>query len=1552
MALGSPDFNHQNSLKRELQNSSPLDLERLVAALLGRLIDVPIVVASSGFQHGADVGTAGEQGRRLRLECKRYSDTSNLSERELLGEIDQALNRDKALEAWVLVATREISEQIRQSLMQKGEKIGVPVLTIGWTENDEIAPLAALSSFAPDLVRQEISIAAGEAAFALKEVSRRAIAATRRNMQSWCLGFESLRELSHEHLNKIWTSSTESNAKFGQNAAGGDQPKRIRREGVHEKLSAWWKKHHSDSAPAVVVGMEGVGKTWATLDWLIDHSREHPIVLVVSSSMIPVPASFSEIGVKKFLAGCLYEISGTRDSEYWLYRLENMLKRPTTEGPVLTIFFDGLNQEPSVQWLQLFKTLQGESFANRIRTIATVRNHYFENNLHSLKGLVTPAIRVDIGGYDTTPGGELDQMLRFEDLKQQDLHPDVLQLARNPRLFKLVVSFRENLTEPGQATVHRLLWEYGRDSFGVLTNRSFSENEWRDWLREIARQNREGITEYSIRSIGQTVDSPELTKRDVYIRLSDIVDGQFSQQDQAGCWRLDPVLVAHALGVALLSHLEQVEPKSFDTLNNKLTEWFEPVSSLDGPAEILRAAISVLVEQGQTEQSAVTGVLVTTLLQSQNVTDTHRNELVDLGSSLCSALLDVVEHSESSSQSSARFWAVKALRNIPRTDNGVQDLVIKRASRWLSVISRGVTDSPTTDAESEKWRSQQLIERIGVDHSGPITVAGVKLELVDYSESSVQEVIPSLIEGFPLASALPIFKLAAVAFAIKGKSKIWQGLKWLCLLNEVDPGEAAIALRSLSEQILNETLEPNVHPDLPRRIAALLRWLTGMEEDDKVAASIDPGLDRPVSYEEDYLAQPGRSLWFRLERRHANEVLKDTQLSPIRRSDRIDDLWLDPNFEPPDSFVSEISSEASAINVEKLHPYTGLAGELHKFEQLERTLARCDPDLLAKLVCRKMRSIDASPDESRPWNSYYAPTHILLGNESEKVAAKKLRVSRNEEKEIDELCVACNLLSLEIRDLEAPDQIDTLICANLQDILLDVSKTLRCPTPDEVDALIQRHGSVTRSAYHLLASLSHMPDKLLLTDKAWLWAEGITSQDTDKESQSQFRLLARLDPVRFGQHLDSRDWAWDPIKNIEVNHHGTLALIKATLSTPFKELAPRLAPWLLLKAVRLRGSKVREVEHAAAILGRVLIGNGIDVPDPGSILTIDVNEDRPWPLTYSVELRPSQNEAEHMRIALDAQLRAKVYQNALDTAEKRIHEAQQSGASLYLMSMEPMDFEPVLQHFPNIVKLWLEGINHPTEELKRRIQLAEGAFLALCEALLVHKPELGVKLWWILKDTIISRYIGLAKIDDLLHMIFRVPNSPPVSELRQEMASWKYSNTDQDLFDLVIAASCNGETDWLLNLVEEDKKSKFAWRRRRAETLAGMTINNKLPIHDAWPKGEIRMDHEAHIANTARSRWLEACARHWWYVYLNADNVTDAYAAWHLFLQSADRRAWIWVCREIENLEGSVELDRLKRVHVQLNKSKLREATSKHYSNLDGKYLGLGIYSGIGPWLD
>jgi hypothetical protein len=69
--------------------------------------------------------------------------------------------------------------------------------------------------------------------------------------------------------------------------------------------------------------------------------------------------------------------------------------------------------------------------------------------------------------------------------------------------------------EAGQVTVHRLLWEYGRDTFGDRAGKSFSEVEWRAWLAEIARRYRGGIQEFSVKSLGETASRPDLSEREV-----------------------------------------------------------------------------------------------------------------------------------------------------------------------------------------------------------------------------------------------------------------------------------------------------------------------------------------------------------------------------------------------------------------------------------------------------------------------------------------------------------------------------------------------------------------------------------------------------------------------------------------------------------------------------------------------------------------------------------------------------------------------------------------------------------------------------------------------------------------------------------------------------------------------------------------------------------------------------------------------------------------------------------------------------------------------------
>lgn len=793
-------------LKHLLKAIRPGKLENLAAALIGRLLGVSVAVAKSGFQHGGDAGTVGRQGRRLRVETKRYANSTSLGERELLGEFDQALERDPALEAWILVATRNVPEQLEQSLLKRGEASGVPVVIVDW-KDDGFPSLGALCASAPEVLDELVSKEAGDLARALGPSAKDAIARLKRDLEVWSLGFEALRAATHERLTTLWTSPRASRAAFGQDAAGGNQPHRIRRDSVHAALDRWAIGHATEDAPAAVIGLDGVGKTWATLDWIVDRRDDLPLVLIIPSSTVAGIGSVSVATIKRLLAGRLYEIADVRDADHWLRRLDRLLQRPIKEGPVIMLFLDGLNQEPSAPWLAILSTLQEEKFSGRVHVVASTRNHYFIQKLDRLKGLVVRPVMVEVDMYHDEPCGELDRMLAFEGLSQADLHPDLLPFARIPRLFSLIVRFRDRLVEAEQVTLHRLLWEYGRDTLGVRVGRSFSEDDWHAWLREIAERYRDGARDYTLRTLGEMAARPDLTQNEVFARLSDIIDARFATTGSGGVVQLSPTVVAHALGAALLAHLDARQAPSLDAAEEELSQWLDPIAGLDERAEILRAAVSIMVERGDPPPQPVAAALVAAWLQTQNIPDAHRSEVARLAAEIIEPLLETIERSSDRAQASARNRAVNALRAIPRDNAETRSAIVAHARRWLSLVSRDVDPPERQHAEAERARSQRLVSRVGVDRSGPLTVLGVPLEFVDRAYDTAAVTISSLLEGFPLAGAVQLFEFAALTVAVGGRYELWEGLKWLCLFNDVDSAETAQALRELSAQVARRTPE-------------------------------------------------------------------------------------------------------------------------------------------------------------------------------------------------------------------------------------------------------------------------------------------------------------------------------------------------------------------------------------------------------------------------------------------------------------------------------------------------------------------------------------------------------------------------------------------------------------------------------------------------------------------------------------------------------------------------------------------------------------------------
>ncbi|MDR6099835.1 hypothetical protein QE369_000013 [Agrobacterium larrymoorei] len=147
-----------------LQDMDWRKFEAMVPRLVGHMIDVRFAQARPGYQDGADAGTAGRSGRRLRIEAKRYS--TSFDARDVVGGLRQAIGQDPALECWIACATCDIPEQLANQLEAEGASAGIAVLTVAWDEADKPL-LAALCTEDAAIVAEYAGDEAGQIALAL-----------------------------------------------------------------------------------------------------------------------------------------------------------------------------------------------------------------------------------------------------------------------------------------------------------------------------------------------------------------------------------------------------------------------------------------------------------------------------------------------------------------------------------------------------------------------------------------------------------------------------------------------------------------------------------------------------------------------------------------------------------------------------------------------------------------------------------------------------------------------------------------------------------------------------------------------------------------------------------------------------------------------------------------------------------------------------------------------------------------------------------------------------------------------------------------------------------------------------------------------------------------------------------------------------------------------------------------------------------------------------------------------------------------------------------------
>jgi hypothetical protein len=172
--------------------------------------------------------------------------------------------------------------------------------------------------------------------------------------------------------------------------------------------------------------------------------------------------------------------------------------------------------------------------------------------------------------------------------------------------------------------------------------------------------------------------------------------------------------------------------------------------------------------------------------------------------------------------------------------------------------------------------------------------------------------------------------------------------------------------------------------------------------------------------------------------------------------------------------------------------------------------------------------------------------------------------------------------------------------------------------------------------------------------------------------------------------------------------------------------------------------------------------------------------------------------------------------------------------------------------------------------------------------------------------------------------------------------------SDEALYHLALAAEANGAGAWLRGVIDQDLASGSPWRVRRGLVLKTFTLAGA-SAEDAWPDGEAESSYEALRRQAARSVARDGWARHWFRRYLAAATPAGAYAAWKLFMHSADRRAWLWLPDELET-KPDAPIRRRKLRNLKVNRSELQRIMERRHDKLKDRFLDRKIVEGIGPW--
>jgi hypothetical protein len=274
--------------------------EGLIAVTLASITGIPFRLAGSGSQFGID-GRAAFDDEAICFEGKRYDST--IPKDQIFTKLFELSIASNCPDIWVLGATSPVRDQVVRSARMFGEKHGIFVLILDWSETS-LPPFAVALAIASEKVANFLSanlnddLLRNNALDALLYITNESgfnelADKTIKHCNAASVGF-----LLAQKQNTAWFIETFSNIKIakiklGQPICPGEQTTRIqKRTDLTDTLASHFTCC-SDNAVVVALGGEGNGKSWVIAQsWLVLENK--PILLFFN------PEEFFAISAEKW----------------------------------------------------------------------------------------------------------------------------------------------------------------------------------------------------------------------------------------------------------------------------------------------------------------------------------------------------------------------------------------------------------------------------------------------------------------------------------------------------------------------------------------------------------------------------------------------------------------------------------------------------------------------------------------------------------------------------------------------------------------------------------------------------------------------------------------------------------------------------------------------------------------------------------------------------------------------------------------------------------------------------------------------------------------------------------------------------------------------------------------------------------------------------------------------------------------------------------------------------------------------------------------------------